>query len=326
MRLPRLAPVLCLATLAALPACAPAKLAYATADATFASAGYMEGTATLENGAMHHWVGGSGPPVVLLHGFGGNAAIQWDRQARGFAREHTVVMPDLLFFGDSTTDRPERSPEFQAQTVVQLLDHLGIDEPVDVVGVSYGGFVAWGIAAMYPDRVRRVVIVDSPGPVYTAADMQRALDHFGVARVHDLLLPRSPEDVRRVLSVVKDPPPPIPRWALADVLRAFTRVDRGAQVELMDALAGRLGTDPAAVPSPTQPTLLVWGAEDRLFPVDIADRLAEHIGANARLHVIDGTAHGPNKFAAREFNRVVRAFLGPDPVGATADPAGGAAR
>lgn len=308
----RLLPALSLLALPLLGGCTPSKVAYATADAVFASAGYVEGTATLDNGAMHYWDGGEGQPVVLLHGFGGNAAIQWDKQARVFAREHRVIMPDLLFFGDSTTHRPERSPEFQAQTVVQLLDHLAVDGPVDLVGVSYGGFIAWGIAAMYPERVRKVVIVDSPGPVYTAADMDKALQHFGVDSVHELLLPKTPEDVERVLSVVMDPPPPIPRWALQDVLRSFTRVDRRHQVELMDALQGRLGGDPDTFPSPTQPTLLVWGAEDMLFPVDVAQRLEAHIGDNARLHVIEGTAHGPNKFAAREFNRVVRAFLSPD--------------
>jgi pimeloyl-ACP methyl ester carboxylesterase len=303
------------AALPLLGGCTPSKLAYATADAAFASNGYVEGTATLDNGAMHYWDGGEGPPVVLLHGFGGNAAIQWNRQARVFARDHRVVMPDLLFFGDSTSHRPERSPEFQAQTVMQLLDQLAVDEPVDLVGVSYGGFIAWGIAAMHPERVRRVVIVDSPGPVYTPQDMRGALEHFGVDSVTDLLLPDTPDDVRRVLSVVKDPPPPIPDWALRDVLRSFTRVDRRRQVELMDALAGRLGGDPATFPSPTQPTLLVWGAQDMLFPVSVAERLQAHIGDNASLHVIEGTAHGPNKFAPREFNRVVRTFLdAPAPV------------
>jgi pimeloyl-ACP methyl ester carboxylesterase len=316
----RLLPALSLLALPLLGGCTPSKLAYATADGAFASAGYVEGTATLDNGAMHYWDGGEGPPVVLLHGFGGNAAIQWDRQARVFARDHRVVMPDLLFFGDSTTHRPERSPEFQAQTVVQLLDHLAVEGPVDLVGVSYGGFIAWAIAAMYPDRVGKVVIVDSPGPVYTAADMQRALDHFGVESVHDLLLPDTPEDVRRILEVVKDPPPPVPTWALRDVLRSFQRADRRHQIELMDALQGRMGGDPGQFPSPTQPTLLVWGAEDMLFPVDVARRLEAHIGDNASLHVIEGTAHGPNKFAAREFNRVVRAFLAPDAAPAAEAP------
>ncbi len=302
-------PLSALLVLAALPGCTPSKLAYATADTAFASAGYVEATATLPNGAMHYWDGGEGPPVVLLHGFGGNAAIQWNAQAAPFARRHRVVMPDLFFFGDSTSRRPERSPEFQAAGVVQLLDHLGIEDKVDLVGVSYGGFVAWGVAALYPERVNRVVLVDSPGPVFGADDMQAALDHFGVARVHDLLLPKTAEDVERVFSIVMNRPPPMPRWALEDVLRSFTRVDRQAQIQLMDDLVSRLGAPPDALPKPTQPTLLVWGSDDQLFPVALAQELQAHLGDNARLHVIEGTRHGPNKFAPREFNRVVSAFL-----------------
>jgi pimeloyl-ACP methyl ester carboxylesterase len=301
-----------------LAACSPTRMAYSLSDARFASAGYHERTVRLDNGLVHYWVGGEGPPLLLLHGFGGNAAIQWDHQAAALARDHTVIMPDLLFFGDSTTRRANRSVEFQADTVIQLMDHLGVDEPVDAMGVSYGGFVTWGLAVKYAARVKRIILVDSPGTAYTAEDLTMACAYFGVESPHELLLPQEPEDIARLLRVVIDPAPWMPKWIARDILRDFERTDQRAQSELLDELVDQLDASWDNVPVPQQPALLVWGENDHLFTVAVAERLQALLGDDTTLSLIEGGAHGPNRFQSRAFNRTVLAFLAeeqPEPDG-----------
>ncbi|THU70974.1 hypothetical protein C4D60_Mb08t30620 [Musa balbisiana] len=113
------------------------------------------------------------PPLLLVHGFGPRATWQWRSQIAALAARFDLIVPDLLFFGGSTTRSPQRSEAFQAAALARLLDALGVAPPrrarVSVMGTSYGGFVAYHMArAMGPDRVER-------------AALARLLDALGVA-------------------------------------------------------------------------------------------------------------------------------------------------
>jgi len=160
---------------------------------------------------VHYWEGGEGRPVVLLHGFGASAVWQWHEQAGPLARDHRVIVPDLLWFGDSWSTRRDFSIDHQIETVIALLDHLGIEQ-ADLVGISYGGIVAHELAALHPDRVRRLAILDSPGRAYTAEDHSAMLERFAVADVGDLLVPDAPEDIPVLLELGYHKPPKTPRW------------------------------------------------------------------------------------------------------------------
>jgi pimeloyl-ACP methyl ester carboxylesterase len=99
--------------------------------------------------------------VLLLHGFGASATWQWAPYLRSLlAAGLDPIVPDLLFFGASSSTVPDRSDTFQARTVKAAMDGMGVRR-FAVVGVSYGGFVGYRMAAMYPDAVERVVLVSS---------------------------------------------------------------------------------------------------------------------------------------------------------------------
>jgi len=262
----------------------------------------------VENGTVHLWRGGEGRPLVFLQGFGADAKWQWHTQAPAFLDAYDVLMPDMLFFGESTTDRAERSIVFQAETVVQLLDHHGLDQ-VDLIGASYGGMVAWALAAQWPERVRRVVIVDSPGNAYEAADAAQLMAEFELEDPAELVIPERPQELRRLMKAAYHPPPPVPGFVVRDAYRHVYATNREPQRELIADLMGWLEQPPDALPGITQPTLLIWGRHDRIFPVDIAQRLKARMGDQVQLHIIEGGAHAPNLDNPKEFNGVARAFL-----------------
>ena len=127
----------------------------------FKCADMVEAKADLENGTVKYWHGGSGTPVLMIHGFGADAQYLWYDQVGAFTDDYQVITPDLVYFGGSTSDKNDFSIDFQVETVVQLMDHLKIDK-LHCMGVSYGGLVAFKLANDYPDRVMKLVIVDSP--------------------------------------------------------------------------------------------------------------------------------------------------------------------
>lgn len=174
---------------------------------SFSNAGLKSTTTDLGDGTvMHCWVPkakGSNsnpkPSLVLLHGIGANAMWQWGPFISSLTRHFSVYVPDLVFFGDSHTTRPERSEQFQAKCVVALLKAHGVNGSANVVGLSYGGFVAYSMAAMFPLSVGKVVLCCA-GVCLEEKDMDDGM--FQVKSVDEavsVLLPQTPEMIRQLV-------------------------------------------------------------------------------------------------------------------------------
>jgi pimeloyl-ACP methyl ester carboxylesterase len=111
---------------------------------------------------IHVRHGGSGPAVVLLHGYG-ETGDMWVAMAADLARNHTVIVPDLRGLGLSAKPAGGFDKKTQAGDVTGVLDALRIQR-VDVVAHDIGNMVAWQFAAQHPDRRRRIVLIDAPVP------------------------------------------------------------------------------------------------------------------------------------------------------------------
>jgi pimeloyl-ACP methyl ester carboxylesterase len=121
----------------------------------------MEDVAT--NGTvLHVRVGGDGPAVLLLHGFG-ETGDMWAPLATDLARDHTVVAPDLRGMGLSARPAAGYDKKTQGRDMAGLLDALKIAH-VDVVTHDIGNMVGYAFAAQYPDRVTRFVAMEAPLP------------------------------------------------------------------------------------------------------------------------------------------------------------------
>jgi pimeloyl-ACP methyl ester carboxylesterase len=115
------------------------------------------------NGAtIYVRVGGEGPAVVLLHGYG-DTGDMWAPMAAGLARDRTVIAPDLRGLGLSSKPAGGFDKKTQAGDVAGVMDALGV-ERADVVAHDIGNMVAFAFAAEHPDRVRRFVLIDAPIP------------------------------------------------------------------------------------------------------------------------------------------------------------------
>lgn len=115
------------------------------------------------NGAtIHVRVGGKGPAVVLLHGFG-DSGDMWAPLAANLVKDHTVVVPDLRGMGLSSHPESGYEKKNQAADIRGVLNKLGIDHAV-VVGHDIGTMVAYAYAARYPDKTDRLIVMDAPVP------------------------------------------------------------------------------------------------------------------------------------------------------------------
>lgn len=107
--------------------------------------------------------GGSGPPVLLLHGLAGYAG-EWAETASWLRESHCVVAPDQRGHGDSTRHPPVVTPHAFVADVTAWIDRLQLDE-LTLIGQSYGGLIAFLTTGAHPDRVKRLVVAEaSPAP------------------------------------------------------------------------------------------------------------------------------------------------------------------
>lgn len=161
----------------------------------------------LDDGAttIHCWVPKDSPgrrkkpALLLIQGFGMNGTVGWVDQAPALAKKYDVYVPDLLFFGKSFTTGSQRSEEFQGECFKQMLDIFKVDE-VDIVGTSYGGMVAYKMAAKYPKLVNKLVVASS-GVMMTPTTNDRLLALAKVGDIKELLVPQDVKLMRRGMTI-----------------------------------------------------------------------------------------------------------------------------
>ncbi|CAN5885419.1 hypothetical protein BH20ACT6_BH20ACT6_04750 [soil metagenome] len=241
---------------------------------------------------------GEGPPIVLLHG-PGEFAERWLRVITGLATTHRVTAPDFPGHGRSGTHRGQLDRDQVFRWLDALLDEC-CDRPPIVVGHILGGAVAARYAAARPNRLERLVLVDSLGLARFRPSPRFALGLVGFLarptdRSHQRFMRQCLADDTTVRESMGD------KW---DALREYS-LDRARDPEVKAAMKffmSELGvpripiTELEAI---TVPTSLVWGRHDRANRVRIAEDASERFGWS--LHIIEGAADDPPMERPDEF-------------------------
>jgi pyruvate dehydrogenase E2 component (dihydrolipoamide acetyltransferase) len=245
----------------------------------------------------------SNPPIVFLHGIGGSSA-SWQAVIGSFAATHHVVAIDLPAHGQSDVPDPARtdySVRGLAQAVTEALAVLGL-ERVTLVGHSLGGAVATGVALAAPDRVARLVLVDSTGlGDDISPDLVRLLD-----------APPSDSGSRALLELFFDDRRLVLDAGVNEHHAALGRPGAHAAVRAISSLAfadasQRVTLDGRSAEI-TQPVLVVWGGRDRVVPVAHAEAARTAI-ADVEVAIIPDAGHAPHVEQPAAFAAILARFL-----------------
>lgn len=245
-------------------------------------------------------------PIVLLHGTSASLHT-WDGWASHLAGEHRVIRFDLPAFGLTGPDpHNDYSMGAYVRLVAAVVDQLGVEEFV-LAGNSLGGHIAWGAALAMPQRVKKLVLVDSAGYAINPTSVPIG---FTVARTPGLrvlmeyVLPRGVV-ASTVRNVYGDPNRVTPE--LVDryhdlTLRAGNR--RALAIRLEQPLSG----EEDSIKTLKLPTLIMWGAKDRLIPLDNAKRFESDI-VGSKLLVFADLGHVPHEEDSQRTVAAFEAFL-----------------
>lgn len=265
----------------------------------------------LEIDAMQVHVRDEGPrddpvPVVLLHGTSASLHT-WDGWTDALKVNRRVIRFDLPGFG-LTGPNPTGDYSIAAYVkfVTAVMDKLGIKK-FEVAGNSLGGQIAWQSAYAMPERVVKLVLVDSAGypvqPVSVPIGF-RVARMPGVRSVMEYVLPRGIVS-GSVRNLYGDPNKITPE--LIDRYYELT-LRAGNRKALTQRFAQVHSTDAEKIKTLKLPTLIVWGGKDRLIPPDNALRFEADIAGSQRV-VFDNLGHVPHEEDAQATVKPVLAFL-----------------
>ena len=246
------------------------------------------GAYTEIDGQRVHFVeAGSGPPAVLIHGYGAST-FSFRETIPALSPRYTVAALDLPGFGYTDRSAERRlSSTAQAEVVAQFMRQRGMADAL-VVAHSMGGGVALRLALAHPDLVSRLVLVASMHPNLSFMGRRRAIlarplmPLLGFATALARLF-----GLRTMRRAVHDP-----NFLTPAILAGYDRPARirGSQAAVRRIVLDAAHDDEIDLGQIQAPTLLLWGQSDGLLPLSIGRRLLEEI-PDARLEVVEEAGH-----------------------------------
>jgi pimeloyl-ACP methyl ester carboxylesterase len=248
-------------------------------------------------------VEGQGSPILLLHGYGG-AIDWWDEIAPALAQHHRVIRLDLIGHGGTAAPTSGYQITRQAELVSAVLDKLGV-MPVTVVGHSMGGWVATALATMQPERIERLVFIDSPPTVdlnlslLTRAHVSPVV---GELFAHFVTADRFREGLADAFAPGFSPP----ERFVADLQQVPHVAFRQAHVEGR-AYCEKPIQERLAELKPVPPLLSIYGSVDSKMSAESA-KLYERV-PGAKVITLDGIGHSPQVEAPAKTVKLIEDFL-----------------
>ncbi|TQV73267.1 alpha/beta fold hydrolase [Denitrobaculum tricleocarpae] len=240
--------------------------------------------------------------LVLLHGAAADKT-SWLRFAQHLKSGLPLIIPDLPGHGKSVSDIGlDYGIQYQAARLKEFLAALGIKR-AHLIGNSMGGAIAIQLAATSPALVASLVLIDTAGADVTPSWLRQHVEKTGI---NPMLEVRDASDYRAMMRIGMEAPPYIPGIMVSALAREFvkrTAINRKIAEDIAQDL-----DQTAHLPKITTPTLILWGAMDKIFHVDNAEFLHREI-TNSRKIVMEKVGHVPMVEAPKEVALVCSEFF-----------------
>ena len=256
--------------------------------------------ATVFGARIHYQEAGSGPVVILLHGLGGDLS-NWAMTVGPLSQKYRVIVPDQIGFGRS--DKPMLN--YRIGTMVDFLDGFYKElkiERATLVGNSLGGWISAAFALAHPQKVDRIVLVDSAGFA-----VPKEMD----PRVLNGLNPSTREAVRQMMPLIIYNKQMYASDAAIDMMfaRRIAAGDGYTIQRIIDSILRGEDVLDNRLAGLKHPTLIVWGREDLLTPLAMGERFKKEI-PHSELVIFEKCGHVPQLEQPAQFNAALLKFLG----------------
>ena len=268
-------------------------------------------TVEIKDHTVFYVVKGEGEPLLLIHGYGAGFWV-WEKQIELLSQSYRVYALDLLGHGYSDKPKVEYTPETYIHFLRDFMDGVGI-ERATLIGNSMGGGIAWAVAALFPERVKRLVLINCVPP--DVLDKVSNDSFRTLVAVKDIPLlsylifaSRNKNSIKEILKeCVSDP-----RLITSEILNRQYEISRikGTTWVLYSTLRNAKDTSKMKdyLSWIRHPTLLIWGDKDLIFPLPVGESLHQAI-KDSRLEIIKKSGHIPMWETPEAVNQAILDFL-----------------
>lgn len=246
------------------------------------------------------------PTLILLHAFAANCTYSWYLQLFQLSKRYNIVMPNLLYFGNSNSDLPEYDVLHQVEMLEDLVNHLELTT-YTLMGASYGGVVAYEIAQRNPDQTKGLVLINTPLLKSEDETWSNVFDSIQIESKKDVLVPETYEELFQLYRRSRHRISVIPRIAFKSIFNSLysTKIEeRKMLVERMLETHVKIRENKMEFP-----IFLLWGEKDVLAPIAIAHQFKQLSNSEVHLIPFKRTGHMPNVERPLRFNRILKKIL-----------------
>jgi len=261
------------------------------------------------NYEIEYWSGKTDKPsLLLLHAFGAECKYSWVKQVESFSKKFNLIIPNLIFFGNSTVHPQEFSVKNQVAGISQLLKELKLDN-FYLGAASYGGVVAAEMIREGQFNIKKLFLSNTPLKFSTPEDWDQVMRSFGTEKKSEVLVPNTPEDLKKLYKLSSFKRTYLPLFVFKKIHKYQYSKNAIQRRLLIDSFLEEQKEFRETEYKFKFPVLILWGRNDLLAPLSIGEKLAEYLGEETQFHIFEKTGHMPNLEQSKEFNSRIISFL-----------------
>lgn len=248
--------------------------------------------------------------LLMLHGMGANARTNWGSQIKTLSKDFNLIMPDLIYFGESSSASQNFSVEFQAQQINEAILKLNINEKINVMGFSYGGLATAMYNELFHDQVKKIIIIDGPVKFFSGSMADSMAQIVNVKNINNVIVPTTISEFNSMKKAVMSRGFPASRNLKRKLLKYFFLPTKAIRDMQMNYLLEYQTTYQAYNYNLDKtPTLLIWGEKDGVVPLSIGQNLHKAFPSTTQLLVFPKAKHDAHFREYKKVNKAVLDFL-----------------
>lgn len=250
------------------------------------------------------------PYLLLLHGMGANARINWYNQIKPLSKKFNLIMPDLIYFGESSSSTQNVSVEFQAKQIHEALLKLGITAKINIMGFSYGGLTTAMYNEFFYNEVSKLIIIDGPVKFFSGKMADSLAKSVGVQNMNNIIVPTTLQEFNGMQKAVMSSSFPITKKLKQKIITYFFTPTKEIRNKQMNYLIEQQTTyQNYTYNLDKTPTLLIWGGKDGVVPPSVGISLNKAYPNTTKLIIYPKAKHDAHFSETKRLNKAVIQFI-----------------
>lgn len=270
--------------------------------------GQVEWNCRSDSSSIHiRKVGNGDRNLLLLHGFGPAPEMQWKDIVEYLYTDFTIYIPDIIYFGESTSDSENYDPRFISRQIFNCLNKEDL-ENLYVAGLSFGGFVASIYASENSESVDGLILIAALSKFSNRSYSDSLALASGYENFSEILMPSDGKSLKMLFDLSFSKPKRYPAWMLNKPAKVLYSNQRNEKEELITFLTKNENEIKSWDYSYNGKVQIIWGEEDLIIPVKHAYSLAEYYD-NSNFTILPEVGHVVTLENPSGVSEIIRSFI-----------------